>query len=106
MGRKWEAEIKAGDILVGKYGYEADIASFYKVLKRTPKQVVIVELEQHRCYDGCMDWTSVPTDVTCGKVLRRKVKQNWNHGGEHVSINSYQSAYVWDGHTERCYNYH
>ncbi len=106
MGRNWDAKINVGDVLVGKYGYEADIAEFYKVVKRTPKQVVLVELEQHRDYDGLMDWVAVPCGNVAGKPIRRKVKKAWRGDGEYVSISDYESAYVWDGKPESCYNYH
>ena len=97
------AEIRENDIIVGHFGYEADIAVFYRVLKRTPSQVQLVELEEQR-WGGFMDWECVPKDREVGKPFRRKVKDYGN--GEYVSISSYEIARLWDGKPVSCYNYH
>lgn len=96
--------IEEGDILVGSFGYEASIAKWYRVLKRTQKTVVLQELEGKRLGGGLMDWTEVPTDEECGKPFRRKV-HSWGDS-EHVQVEDYIYAYIWDGSPECCYNYH
>lgn len=105
MARKENMKIEVGSILHGSYGYEASISDFFKVVKRTPKQVVIVKLRRHDVGTGCMEWTAVPTDEEIGKPMRRKV-QHSKYFGEYVGINSYENAYVWDGKPVENYNYH
>jgi hypothetical protein len=100
-----ENPFKVGDILHSKTGYEAAISEFHKVVKVSGKNVWIVELEQHRKYEnGGMDWVSTPnlnTPVDAKSGTRRLVK-----GGKYVKINSFRTAWLWNGEPSHDYNYH
>lgn len=104
--RDRDATIKPGDILVGTFGYEANIAEFYKVIKRTKSMVTLVRLASNRTSTGYSEWSETPTDITKGEPFRRKAKPSYYGLGERVQINSYLNAYVWSGKPVSCYNYH
>lgn len=97
-------KLAEGDILVGSFGYEASIARWYRVEKRTPKMVVLQELWGKRLGGGLMYWTEVPTDEERGEPFRRKV-HDMGHD-EAVWVEDFILAYLWDGSPECCYNYH
>jgi hypothetical protein len=96
---------KVGDILHSATGYEASISEFHKVVKVSGKNVWIVELPVNRKYtgQGGMEWESYP-DLNSGHTgpeMRRLVKN-----GDRVKINSYRTAWKWDGKVSHDYNYH
>lgn len=106
--------LEEGTILVGSYGYDASLSHFYKVKKRTAKQVVLVEMRtrefDHKGFDG---WMIEPTDEETGYTLRRKVKEmsprEWleeNEPSEYVDIEDYMRAYPWDGKPRHNYCWH
>ena len=91
----------AGDILVGIWGYEQTNASFYRVEKRTPKQVVLNRLNNVTTWAG-FTGEALPGEVRRDKPERRKVTlcgneevgydesfilRKWN--GKPVSVTSY-----------------
>ena len=123
--------IEVGMILCCQWGYEANNVDFYKVTKRTNSQVTLVELEsQFIRYDegcGCGNgdkWVSasnklkLKTERTYNPVtqqmeviassiitLRRKVRIKYT-GEECVKIESYSSAFIWNGKPVLDYNHH
>lgn len=95
--------IKENDILVAEFGYEANLARFYKVLKRTEKTVVLQRVEKRsvtrrNLLDG---WQTVPADEAIGKPFRRKVQPDG-----YVIVNSVEYAWPWDGEPIEEYNWH
>ena len=97
--RETSRDPQAGDYLVASWGYDQTNATFYKVLKRTPKMVTLVEVQStkgeisNRLYPTIEqiirhDWTKCKAGVSgydgrhedddCygPKVLRRKVQPN------------------------------
>ena len=103
-----DGRIEAGDILCASFGYEAQLTDFYKVVKRTPKQVELVRLKE-RCFDyhGMEGWMVEPTDEEIGDSFRRKVKADWYDGEECVKVRDYGSvARLWSGKPIHNYNWH
>lgn len=98
--------IKAGDILVSTWGYDACIADFYKVTARKNKSIYLVPLAR----SDTGDWvagTSAPAspEVPTGPAIRRLIKSS-AYSGEYVKINSYAGAYLWNGKPVSTYNHH
>jgi len=113
---------KTGDILLCNWGYEANNPHFFKVIKRTEKQLVINQLiNQTVSYtnDGLGGQMVIPTDQVSTwsvwrdnnsdehkpVVLRRKIQKNTD-GDECVAIASYAWAFKWKGQPAHDYNWH
>lgn len=98
--------LKVGDILCATWGYEAVWYDFYKVVGKQGSYVLLRELKKTRNFDGCSyDWAShgvvAPTDeFENDEVLKRKARDGY------VSINSYASAFPWDGVAREEANWH
>lgn len=95
--------IKENDILVAEFGYEANLARFYKVLRRTEKTVVLQRVEKRRISGGNFldGWQTVPTGEAIGKPFRRKVQPDGC-----VIVSSVEYAWPWDGESVEEYNWH
>lgn len=52
--------MKAGDILVSKWGYEQTNVSFYEVVKSTPKTVELVKIEKATTPTALMQFATMP----------------------------------------------
>lgn len=117
--------IKEGDILLANWGYEANNPDFFKVLKRTDKQVILMELQN--------EWVSkdnhplgggyvIPTDKAATwsvwrkyayeadeakepVIIKKKVHTD-SEGVEHIKLAYYAWAYLWNGQPAHDYNYH
>lgn len=92
--------MNVGDILYSSWGWEQTNISFYKVVKRTPKQVQLQKIGTvHEQSDTlAMQGTATPNeDVERGDPFRRKVIESSYGDGEFVMIESYESARKWDG---------
>lgn len=100
-------KIEVGDILVSTFGYDARLACFWKVLKRTAKSVTIARLLDHdRTGDWC-DGTDAPAkNSRLGETMSKRVKPSWQEGEETFNTGGYGYAYQWDGKPVRTYNHH
>ena len=72
-----DSRLCAGDILVGVWGYEQTNASFYRVERRTPKQVVLNRLYNVTTWAGFRG-DALPGEVRGDKPERRKVTLSGN----------------------------
>lgn len=100
--------IKAGDILTSSWGWEQTNVSFYKVLKRTPKQVQLQEIGAKKTESDtlAMQGTSVPDEsVKRSGTFRKKVSTSYTGDEEMVGIESYELAKLWDGTPEKFTSY-
>lgn len=89
---------KVGDILVSTWGYEQTNADFYEVVGVTGKSVNIRQLEEKETSEpgNWMFGKSVPVrGVYRGTPSRKLVKVSGT--SYYVKINSYASAWLWDG---------
>lgn len=89
-----DKKIKEGTILYSSWGYDQTNIDWYKVVRANEKTAWVVRLRAKKTYDGHMHGASEPTDEQFGEVIRRKIK---NYGYDYINIDSYASAYVWDG---------
>jgi hypothetical protein len=89
---------QVGDILYSSWGYDQTNIDFYQITKVTPRQVIIEQLQKKVTGGGRGQDKVMPVPGRLdprGKKLRRKWSEY--NGGVSVSINSYSSAYSWDG---------
>jgi hypothetical protein len=110
---------KVGDILYSSWGYDQTNIEFFKVVKVSEFSVWIQEIGkkvvevtgwahqnvvpvdsaeyQVRNWDNEKDdWDNVNTFITKTHPIQRKKIQTYG-GGYGVSLNSFSSAWVWDG---------
>jgi hypothetical protein len=118
--------LEVGDILLTNWGYEANNPQFFKVIKRTPKQVTIMQLTVETVSltnDGMGGKMVVPTtepatwsvwwdknykdgeDNTDPVTLKKKV-HNHPERGEYVELAYYAYAFKWDGQPAHDYCWH
>lgn len=88
------SHLSAGDILVGTWGYEQTNASFYRVEKRTPKQVVLCRLKNVTTWTKDFNGEALPGDVRENKTERRKVTLC---GNEEIVQGECFTLRKWDG---------
>ena len=76
--------IKAGQVLIGSFGYDETWYRYYSVIRRVGKtQVELQELAQR---------TGMPyKGETIGEPFKRKIKDQW------VSIHECEQAYIYHG---------
>jgi hypothetical protein len=119
--------IEVGDILLANWGYDANNPHFFKVIKRTPKQVTIVQLTVETVSytnDGMGGKMVMPTDVpatwsvwwnnnynadntknTNPVTLKKKI--HWHlERGQYVELAKYAFAFKWDGQAAHDFNWH
>ena len=111
-------DIHTGDILAANWGYDARYTDFYKVIKRTPKQVVLQQLKDiHSNQNGYEGWDTAPSDQTTGGEFRRGVKtfETWCEGddgdyeyqdAECVYITDWARATKWNGQPVHNFDWH
>ena len=117
--------IKEGDILLANWGYEANNPDFFKVLKRTDKQVTLMALkhktvsyDNHPLGGGYVIPTDEAKTSSCWRkyqyyadeakepvIIKKKVHSD-EAGNEHIELANYAWAYLWDGQPAHDYNYH
>ena len=106
---KWKAELKAerkikaeqaistynvGDILVCLWGYDQTNVDFYEIVEKKNKTIVIEEIGQIYVKDsgGFMsEQVIADPKIRTGKFKTKRI------GAYGISLNSYSSAYKWDG---------
>lgn len=99
-----ESLIKTGDILVSTWGYDACLATFYKVLKRTPQTVSVVELDQQHTGSWHAGTAMPLSSRRPGKPKSFKVH---SHAGyEYILPRGAYTARKWNGMPVATYNHH
>jgi hypothetical protein len=113
-----------GDILLANWGYEANNPHFFKVVKRSPKQLTVTQLKNQTVSytnDGMGGQMVIPTnepetwsvwrDNNYGAhkdtpvILKRKIQIDYK-GNECINISSYATAFKWTGQPAHDYNWH
>jgi hypothetical protein len=119
---------KAGDIYVATWGYDANIADFYRVIKSTKTTVTVEKLETvslhtgNRYEEGDLvtagdkvrtekEWGDYDPELNTRPIIketpivfRRKLKPYWNGGYYFRDDNAF--AKKWDGKPILEYNHH
>jgi hypothetical protein len=117
--------ISEGDILLANWGYEANNPQFFKVLKRTAKQVTLMQMKDKRVSndnhylgggyvvptDEPATWSlwwndnPWPDDERKPVIIKKKVHAD-SEGIEHIELAYYAWAFLWDYKPAHEYNYH
>jgi hypothetical protein len=93
--------MKTGDILVSIFGYDARIATFYRVVGTTPKSVKVVELIDKINTGDWTDGTSIPDPQSrLGNMNTKRLK------GDCLDMGTYGYARLWNGTPVHTYNHH
>ena len=88
-------KIQEGDIIRNRWGYSQTNIDFYQVIKRTPKMVVIKEMEQRKEYRDDFEGESKPVEgKLVGEPERKKVKEI---DGEEIVSLEHGIGRKWDG---------
>lgn len=86
-------EAKVGDIFYSSWGYDQTNVDFYQVVKRTKKSVYLRQVRSQIVNDN---QKVALKDQFYGDEVIRKVLRVYNDRYS-VSLNSFSSAYQWDG---------
>ena len=98
--------IQVGDILYSTFGYNARLATFWKVLKHTEKSVTMARLIDNSHTGDWSDGTTAPLkNSRHGEVIRKKVKIWYDYSKEFVE-DGFGCAKHWDGEPIKTYNHH
>lgn len=116
--------IAEGDILLANWGYEANNPHFFKVIKRTAKQVTVMQLKNETVsltHDGLGGQMVKPTDQpqtwsvwrdnnyganeNAPVILKKKVHTD-SEGNECISLAHYAWAFKWKGQPAHDFNWH
>jgi hypothetical protein len=113
--------LQIGDILLANWGYDANNPHFFKVIKRTLKQVTIVQLKVETVSftnDGMGGKMVIPTTEPAtwsvwwdnnsnGEpvTLKKKIHSDGVRG-EYVKLAYYAYAFLWDGKPAHDYCWH
>lgn len=91
--------LKVGDIFVSEFGYSMSLVSFYMVVRKTAKQVVLSPMKTFRDRRGCMggEFIATPVDGSENLEVQTRHKVRFDLGSPCVSISSCQTAFLWDG---------
>jgi hypothetical protein len=97
---------KVGDVLCSSWGYDQTNASFYKVIRVTPKQVTLQEYATVRTegQGEFMAGTTVPdfSKPVNAPIRRAYSFRTWDNSGKAiVRMTSYEYASLWDGKPQR-----
>jgi hypothetical protein len=97
----YASAVIVGDIFYSQWGYDQTNLDYYQVIKTTPTMVAIRKIEK-RLTRG----RGLPTEYYMpiankfvGPPVNKKLKEHG--GGAYVNLNSYASAYKWDGKEQR-----
>ena len=120
------AVLEIGDIMLANWGYEANNPNFFKVIKRTAKQVTLMELKVETVSltnDGMGGKMVVPTsepktwsvwwdknykdgeENTEPVIIKKKIHSD-NERGEYVQLAYYAYAFKWNGTPAHDYCWH
>ena len=88
--------IQPGTIFASSWGYDQTNVNFYRVVRSTPKTVVLQEVCSDRVQSGDMVGKVVPGSVTRGEQFRRTISR-YSPERPSVRIDGSEWAYVWHG---------
>jgi hypothetical protein len=88
---------QVGDLLYSSWGYDQTNIDFYQVIEVKEKSIVIREVAQNREYTEYMQGTCTPKkDHFIGEPMLKRVSKGYSDAYS-VSLNSYASAWPYDG---------
>jgi len=95
--------MKEGTILVSTWGYDARLATFWKVLKVTAKSVKIAKINRNLNAGDWFAGSAMPDLASgLGEVEMPRIRPNYDG----LKTKHYGFAYLWDGKPVSTYNHH
>lgn len=94
--------VDVGQIFVCSWGYGQTNIDYYKVIEVLNKSVVIAPIGQTRKYTGSMQGECVPDSTKVGtKRITKRINSYSTKDGTNVclKINSFSTAFKWNGKT-------
>jgi hypothetical protein len=94
--------VDVGEIFVCSWGYGQTNVDYYKVIEVLNKSVVIAPIGQIRNYTGSMQGECLPDSTKVGTTRKTKRINSYNtKNGNKVflKINSFSTAFKWNGNT-------
>lgn len=88
------SDLKVGDVLFSSWGCDQTNVDFYQVTETIGKRTVVIQPIKGSIVDsnGHTDFVSAVKDSFIEKPMKKLVKD-----GNTVRLNSYSSAWIWDG---------
>lgn len=94
---EFRRSLRVGDILYSSWGWEQTNIDFYQVIAIRGSAVDLRQLDQRTTEDSYMCGTTVPLpDVSRARPIRTVCRKNY------IRIDSYRTAWKWDGQPLRC----
>lgn len=91
--------VKVGDIYVSHWGYDQTNVDYYQVMQVKSKTAVLNQIGCKRTYTGPMNGTCVPdTSVVGSKAIAKRILA-LNEDETYFKLNSFSSAFRWNGET-------
>jgi hypothetical protein len=94
--------VNVGEIFVCSWGYGQTNVDYYKIIEVLNKSVVIAPIGQTRNYTGDMQGECVPDPTKVGtKRYTKRINSYSTNNGNNVclKINSFSTAFKWNGKT-------
>jgi hypothetical protein len=94
--------VHVGEIFVCSWGYGQTNVDYYKIIEVLNKSVVIAPIGQTRNYTGDMQGECVPDPTKVGtKRYTKRINSYSTNNGNNVclKINSFSTAFKWNGKT-------
>ena len=92
--------VKVGDIFESTWGYDQTNVDYYEVVGLTGASVKVRQIASTTARDTGL-WAQryvkpVPGQFI-GEVMTKRIQEGWNGGTPTFTVNSYATAYLWDG---------
>lgn len=106
--KEYKTDLVIGDILYSSWGYDQTNIDFYQVISVTAsrKSIFIRPIASERTPTGDMQGNAMPVpDEFTGPELKKKVSPGGGRHREYVNLNSFASAWKWDGNPKSYTSY-
>jgi hypothetical protein len=91
--------VKVGDIYVSQWGYDQTNVDYYQVIQVKSKTAVLAQIGCNKTYTGPMNGTCVPDTSVVGRKAIAKRILALNEDETYFKLNSFSSAFRWNGET-------
>ena len=91
--------VKVGDIYVSQWGYDQTNVDYYQVIQVKSKTAVLAQIGCNKTYTGPMNGTCVPATSVVGRKAIAKRILALNEDETYFKLNSFSSAFRWNGET-------
>ena len=91
-------KFEIGAIIISEWGYEQTKVYYYMVVGMSEKFASIVPMNKKIDYNKTVGRIAIPDGIkNTSEIVRRKINTNKITGIQHVCVNDFEDAYLWDG---------